>query len=274
MVKRRTPAEPARDTDITQLSRSLAKGLDILQCYEPGETFLGNKDICERVGLPKQTVSRLTRTLVALGYLGYSESLCKYKLGSGVLALAYPLLAGMNFKHVVRPLMEDFANEVGGSVSMGLRFRQQIMLVESSTVRGTANYAVEVGSLIPIHISAIGKAYLASVAITERVRIVGDLGLDADAQKALHQEISHVATELATKGFCNSSAVFAKARSSAYTSARIAAAVPLCRPIDGEHFVINCGFPQYSKTHEQIDQDIGPRLVNMVRNLENALGLS
>ena len=273
MVKRRNPEETVLDNDITQLSRSLAKGLDILQCYEPGETFLGNKDICERVGLPKQTVSRLTRTLVALGYLSYSESLCKYKLGSGVLALAYPLLAGMNFKHIVRPFMDDFANAVGGSVSMGQRFRQQIMFVESSTVRGTANAAAEVGSLVPIHLSAIGKAYLGSVAITERVRIVAELGLDNDGQTALHKQISQVASDLATQGFCVSSAVFAKPHAPAYNLARIAAAVPLCRPIDGEHFVINCGFPRYSKTPEQMAQDIGPRLVNMVRNLESALGL-
>ena len=140
VVKKRVNIEAAasvHDAGALPLARSLAKGLDILHCFRPGETFLGNKEICERVGLPKQTVSRLTLTLVVLGYLSYAESLCKYKLGSGVLALAYPLLTSMSFRHVVRPFMADLANEMGGSVSMGLRFRNRMMFVESCTVRGT-----------------------------------------------------------------------------------------------------------------------------------------
>jgi hypothetical protein len=36
-------------------------------------------------------------------------------------------------------------------------------------------------------------------------------------------------------------------------------------------FAFNCGAPAYHFTREKLETDIGPRLVNMVRNVEFAL---
>lgn len=268
MVRTRTnmtTGPDASEADGPPLAGSLTRGLEILGCFRPGDTFLGNKEICERVGLPKQTVSRLTLTLVRLGYLTYSPSLCKYRLGGGVLALAYPLLTSMSVRRIVRPFMEDLANEVGGSVSVGQRFQNRMMFIDSCTVRGTANHAAEIGSLIPMHMTAMGKAYLASAPVVERVDIVASLGLEEGALKELNADIQRSARDIALKGFCTSEGQF--------KTVRIAAAVPLCQPIDGELFVINCGFARYAMTPERIDQEIGPRLVNLVRTVEGVLGL-
>lgn len=48
---------------------ALARGLDLLRAFRPGETMLGNRDFAERTGLPKATVNRLAYTLTVLGYL-------------------------------------------------------------------------------------------------------------------------------------------------------------------------------------------------------------
>jgi hypothetical protein len=46
---------------------ALARGLEVLTCFKPGDRFLGNGQIAARTGVPKATVSRLTQTLTALG---------------------------------------------------------------------------------------------------------------------------------------------------------------------------------------------------------------
>ena len=46
-----------------QFVTALARGLEILRCFQAGDPALGNQDIAERTGLPKPTVSRLTHTL-------------------------------------------------------------------------------------------------------------------------------------------------------------------------------------------------------------------
>ena len=50
-----------------------------------------------------------------------------------------------------------------------------------------------------------------------------------------------------------------------------AVGVPLV-PADGSGiFAFNCGAPAFQLTREQLEKDIGPRLVNMVRNIQAAL---
>jgi DNA-binding transcriptional ArsR family regulator len=76
-----------------QFVNALARGLEILRCFRPGEIYLTNTELAKRTGLPKPTISRLTHTLTRLGYLEYSEDQGRYQLGSGVLALGYSLLS-------------------------------------------------------------------------------------------------------------------------------------------------------------------------------------
>ena len=49
-----------------QFVLALARGLEILRSFEPGDRLLGNQDISRRTGLPKPTVSRLTSSPLAL----------------------------------------------------------------------------------------------------------------------------------------------------------------------------------------------------------------
>lgn len=73
---------------------ALARGLDLLRGFRPGEILLRNRDFVERTGLPKATVNRLAYTLTVLGYLRFDEALGKYALDAGVLSLGHALLAG------------------------------------------------------------------------------------------------------------------------------------------------------------------------------------
>src|SRR5262245_33050947 len=41
-----------------QFATTLARGLEILRCFTPEGPTLGNKDLAERTGLPKPTISR------------------------------------------------------------------------------------------------------------------------------------------------------------------------------------------------------------------------
>jgi DNA-binding IclR family transcriptional regulator len=47
--------------------------------------------------------------------------------------------------------------------------------------------------------------------------------------------------------------------------------VPLIAPDGSGVFAFNCGAPAFQFTRERLESDIGPRLVNLVRNVEVAL---
>ena len=66
---------------------ALARGLDVLRAFRPGDAQLANREIAARTNLPRPTVSRLTHTLTQLGYLVHESETERYRLGSAVLSL-------------------------------------------------------------------------------------------------------------------------------------------------------------------------------------------
>ena len=50
-------------------------------------------------------------------------------------------------------------------------------------------------------------------------------------------------------------------------------AVPLCKPVDSQWFVINTGVRARSGAFEALRRTVGPRLVAVAHNLESLLGL-
>jgi DNA-binding IclR family transcriptional regulator len=53
-----------------------------------------------------------------------------------------------------------------------------------------------------------------------------------------------------------------------------AVGAPMRRLVDGEIVSFNCTVPAFMMKKGQLDDDIGPRLVSMVRDIEAALGMS
>src|SRR5438477_10477884 len=76
----------------SRLVQGVARGLAVLRAFKPGDCSLSNTEIAIRTALPKPTVSRLTQTLTALGYLSFNPGLGRYALGAGVVALCHSLL--------------------------------------------------------------------------------------------------------------------------------------------------------------------------------------
>ena len=104
---------------IAPMVRILSKttGFPLKRIYELFPSGPG-KGACKMAGLPKPTVSRLTYTLSRLGFLHADRRMQKYQVGNAVLALGYPLLGSMTWRHLARPMMNDLADHAAGSVSV------------------------------------------------------------------------------------------------------------------------------------------------------------
>ena len=160
-----------------QFATNLARGLAVLRAFTADDPMLGNRDIVDRTGLPKATVSRLTYTLTLLGYLTRVSAGQKYRLGSGVLSLGHPLLASMAVRQVARPLMEQIARETGCTVNLGMRDRLSVVYVDSCRVDPGNSYQPDIGSTRPLLSTSIGRALLLAAAPAQRSAILNRLKL-------------------------------------------------------------------------------------------------
>ena len=159
----------------SRLVTSLARGMGILRVFGDGTNALGNQDIATRTGLPKPTVSRLTYTLTALGYLSYSQETGRYQLGTGVLSLGYACLAGMGIQKMSRSLMQGLAEYSGVSVALGGRDHLDMIYLECRKGNSAVHLALDTGSRIDLATSALGRAYFVGVSETEQESLKRDI---------------------------------------------------------------------------------------------------
>jgi DNA-binding IclR family transcriptional regulator len=241
-----------------------ARGLEVLRAFGPGDRHLGNQEIALRTGLPKPTVSRLTHTLTRLGYLRQSEADGKYALGSAVLGLGLAALGQMDVRRIARPLMQALAEHTHGSVNLGIR--DQLWMVYIDTYRNAASYTIQldVGSRVPLATSSMGCAYLA--AVPERVRraVLDELrAAEPDRFAALRKGIEQALRDYEERGFCTS---LGEWRREVH-----AVAAPLVSPGGAEVLVFSCSGAPFQFGRDELESDVGPRLITLVGNVRSAL---
>ena len=247
-----------------QFATNLARGLDVLRAFTPSDPMLGNREIADRTGLPKATVSRLTYTLTALGYLTRMDKLQKYRLGSGVLSLGYPLLASLQVRQVARPYMEQIARDTGCTVNLGMRDRLNIVYVD--TIRADAGnlYQPDIGSTRPLMTTSMGRALLLGSSLAERTAILNRLKVEDPTRFALdHPQFEADAKLFRVRGFCHSTGDWRREVH--------AVAVPI-RQRD-EVVALNCTMSAYRLRKGFLEKEVAPRLLEAALRIEQSSGM-
>ncbi len=274
--RRRTAGRPSLDVDTArelargktkdrQFVTALARGLEILRAFVPNDGPLGNQEIAQRTGLPNPTVSRLTHTLTRLGYLNYLDRLEKYQLGTAVLSLGYAVLANLGIRMIARPFMQELADYGGASVSLGSRDRLNMVYIEHCRPDTPITLRLDLGSRIPLATTAMGRALLAALPDDERGYLMEHIA-QADARQwpRVRAGIEQAIEDYRTRGFTLSVGDWQH---------DVHAVGVALKPPDGSPILaLNCGGPAFLYDRKRLVNDLGPRLVNLVRNVEAAIG--
>jgi DNA-binding IclR family transcriptional regulator len=244
---------------------ALSRGLDVLRAFQPNDGLLGNQEIAARTNLPKPTVSRLTYTLTKLGYLTPVPRFEKYQLAPSAMALGYAALANLGVRHLSEPFREEVMRETGGAVAIGGRDRHSMIYFGQSRNGLTLGVQLDVGSRIPIATTAMGRAYVWTLPPEERTGLLRDLREHYGSRwPKMRDGLERSGEFMAKHGF---------AMSTGDWQTDVAAVGVALKLNDGTGpYAFNCGAPAFRFTEDRLRNDIGPRLVAMVRNIEAALG--
>lgn len=248
-----------------QFATTLARGLDILRCFTPEESLLGNSQLAARTGLSRPTVSRFTYTLTRMGYLRSDPGSGKYMLGPAVLSLGYPMLASIALRQVARVAMADLAEHVKGAVSMGVRDRLNVVYVETSRSRQLVSEQFsDIGMTHPMIASAMGHAYIAAAPSKVRDALMNTIRLAMPDQWREHADtLARNVQHYQRTGFCLSHGEFRPGYYSVGVPVRIGR----------DTCMFNCVMPAPATSVTQLENDHGPRLVALVRSLQAGLRL-
>jgi DNA-binding IclR family transcriptional regulator len=144
--------------------------------------------------------------------------------------------------------------------------RDRLSMIYFGQSRGmTIGVQLDVGSRVPIATTAMGRAYLWALSEEERNKLLQELKEHYGPRWAkMRDGVERAGECVARHGFVISAGEWHD---------DIAAAGVALKLNDGTGpYAFNCGAPAFRFTEERLRNDIGPRLLTMVRNIEAALG--
>jgi len=245
---RRRAAAEARDDP--QFAQTLERGLRVLQCFSANAPALGNNDLSDMTGLPKPTVSRLTYTLIELGYLRRRDDDGRFEVGTGVLCLGYPVLARLAFRRIAMPHLSHLAKAIDGIAAISVRDRLRMVTLENSIKRDILRRRAATGFTLDFIGSTVGRGWLAGATAGERDRLFREIARTAPSElDRVRNDYQDVLKQLARDGFAS--------LPNAVRPNTSALAAPLRRRPGDELLVLSCAVDLPSSRPDKVIQEAG-----------------
>lgn len=257
---------PEQESTLSSSSvAALARGLELLRCFSAKEPSLSNSELAAYTGLPRSTVSRLTKTLVELGYLRQDARRRRYSVGASVLALGYSALSNLRVTEVARPHMQALADSTGALISLATRDRLSMLYLEACSSDATMTLKMGRGVRMPIMSTSIGRAFLAALPSQERDYLIASVQHKTDPATAAAQltALDRETRRYRDKGYCVSLGE--------WNSDVNAAATPIVWKGGTDLMVLSISGPSFMITESLLMERLIPRLMDLAAHIARQL---
>jgi DNA-binding IclR family transcriptional regulator len=189
----------------------------------------------------------------------------KYQLTPAAMSLGYAALANLGVQHLSESFREEVMRATGGAVAVGARDRLNMIYFGQSRSGLALGVQLDVGSKVPIATTAMGRAYIWALPDDDRAQLLRELREHYGSRwSRIREGIERAGELVAERGFAISVGE--------WQDDIHAAGVAITLNDGTGPYAFNCGAPAFRFTEDRLLNDIGPRLVTMVRNIEAALG--
>lgn len=261
---RRVTHQTGRFTRDTAGSQSLERGLVLLRAFRVGTTSLTNAELAVRTGLPRPTVSRLTRSLVDAGFLRYDVNERAYRLAPVVLSLADAFHQSSRAPDIALPLMRKVAE--AGKVNVGLAVGDQLEMVYLASIRHSRDSVsrtrrVVPGTRVPMEMTAIGLSWLA--AQPEGVRedlLAGIAARQGEAWTGMRAQVLRGIAQAQRHGYCTA----------AYQPGHLLAVGAAFSGPDQQLYGLNISFPFNESERSRDNARYAAQLERLVADIQEA----
>jgi IclR family transcriptional regulator, pca regulon regulatory protein len=140
---------------------ALARGLDVLACFDERRPRMSLTEIAVATGLARPTARRLLLTLEELGFVRSSDG--TFELTPKVMSLGMAYVSSLGLWDIARPHMEALVARTGESSSMAQLDGSDIVYVARVSVPKLIALRVEIGTHFPAVQTSQGKVLLAAL---------------------------------------------------------------------------------------------------------------
>ncbi|MBI5899026.1 MAG: IclR family transcriptional regulator [Rhodocyclales bacterium] len=135
--------------------------------------------------VPKSTLMRLLRAMEAQGYLLHMPAGRGYVPGNRATTLALRLLRGSNIRRECRAVLRHLVRALGETCNLTVPDAGRVLYVERIDTTAPLRMHLPPGSWVPMHCTASGKLFLASMPLLERRGILDQLQLQRHSPRTI-----------------------------------------------------------------------------------------
>jgi DNA-binding IclR family transcriptional regulator len=165
-------------------TRTLMRGLEVLEVLASSPQPMGPTRIGEATGLDKATIGRLLYTLCEAGY-ARQEGNGSYRLTGRILRLASSVALAPELRELARPHLVALRDATDETVHLGVREGDHVVYIDKIDGTHPVRLVSAVGQTMPLHTTALGKAALAAMSPTEREHIIDNLELTRRTEQSI-----------------------------------------------------------------------------------------
>ena len=141
--------------------QSIERASAILRLLSGRTRRLSLVELAGELSLPKGTVYGILRTLLSVGFVEQDPESGKYRMGAALLHLGSSYLDGNELRTRALNWSDWLAARTNESVRLGTMHDGQVLVVHHVFRPDNSPQALEVGALLPVHATAMGKVLLA-----------------------------------------------------------------------------------------------------------------
>lgn len=141
--------------------QSLARGLKILDLLGQATDGVSITEFAEILGVDKGSASRLVSTLARYGYAEKDEMTRRYHLGPRVVGLSRSVLTRLPLRDVAKPYLRRLMECTGECAHLAVPAQGKALYIDQVESPATLRVNAQVGTMNPLHCTALGKVILA-----------------------------------------------------------------------------------------------------------------
>jgi len=242
---------------------TVSRGLSVLQAFQSRMDPLGNSEIVRRTGIPKAAVSRITSTLIQLGYLKRVPGSRLFQLGIMPLAVGQAYLDAAKIIKAVEPFMQPLADELSTTTALALPYDLDMLYVAYFKSPKISTLTMGLGSVLPMAQTSVGYTHLWSLtpqareAMFERIR-----ARDGIKAKSRIKRIKQAITSIDENGYCMAI--------SDWQPDVYGTSVPVRLGVSRTMMSFSCGAVLHGVNEDFIRKKIIPRLKSVAIDMQKA----
>ena len=155
--------------------QSIERAAAILRLLADGSRRLGVSEIADSLGLARGTAHGILRTLQGVGFVEQDDATGKYQLGARLLHLGTSYLDVNELRSRAINWADALAARSGEAVRLGTLLEGKVLVVHHVFRPDDTLQTLDVGALLPLHASALGKVLLAYGAVPLSGQLSGQL---------------------------------------------------------------------------------------------------